>query len=430
MKLTVGAKFGIITLLAILLVTSAGIVVLYELQLLGKQIFVLANAAEASEEANQLTSEIAELRAGLRDAINQRNRDLVHQRAEGRMLAIKERAANVQRLLNQQGDTELNQVISPTVAILSDQVNSLITLAEAGDWGRAALQIQSDFVQIQEDLAGQLRLLNIDVAQKVGSLSQTVEETRQRAITHILIITVAALLILSLAMALLWRNLAVPIRRLTSSARALAQGDLRVRAQIAPRGDEIGTLAVAFDSMADRLQASHGELAEKITERTAALEIEREGLRQALADLQTSTAERDRLFLALQQLQNPVIPIIEGVIVAPIIGQLTSQRLEQLQMTLLEEAIITRARVVLLDVTGVPILDKQAAQALIETGSALRLLGAEAVLVGIRPEVAETIISAGIDLQQLAIAADLQHGIDRALRLLRRKIVALTPISA
>ncbi|GIV95667.1 MAG: hypothetical protein KatS3mg057_0324 [Herpetosiphonaceae bacterium] len=430
MKLTVGAKFGIITLLAILLVTSAGIVVLYELQLLGKQIFVLANAAEASEEANQLTSEIAELRAGLRDAINQRNRDLVHQRAEGRMLAIKERAANVQRLLNQQGDTELNQVISPTVAILSDQVNSLITLAEAGDWGRAALQIQSDFVQIQEDLAGQLRLLNIDVAQKVGSLSQTVEETRQRAITHILIITVAALLILSLAMALLWRNLAVPIRRLTSSARALAQGDLRVRAQIAPRGDEIGTLAVAFDSMADRLQASHGELAEKIAERTAALEIEREGLRQALADLQTSTAERDRLFLALQQLQNPVIPIIEGVIVAPIIGQLTSQRLEQLQMTLLEEAIITRARVVLLDVTGVPILDKQAAQALIETGSALRLLGAEAVLVGIRPEVAETIISAGIDLQQLAIAADLQHGIDRALRLLRRKIVALTPVSA
>jgi rsbT co-antagonist protein RsbR len=90
----------------------------------------------------------------------------------------------------------------------------------------------------------------------------------------------------------------------------------------------------------------------------------------------------------------------------------------------------TGACVTLLDITGVPVLDDQAASGLMQIGEALRLLGATAVLVGIRPEVAQSLVSLGVDSQHLVTTVDLQRGIDLALRMLRRQIVPLDAATA
>src|SRR5690606_17214230 len=89
---------------------------------------------------------------------------------------------------------------------------------------------------------------------------------------------------------------------------------------------------------------------------------------------------------ALQELSAPIIPIYSGMLVLPLIGTIDTQRATKIMETLLEGVAERNARVVLLDITGVPIVDTSVAHHLIQAARSVRLLGAEIVLVGIRPE--------------------------------------------
>lgn len=141
-------------------------------------------------------------------------------------------------------------------------------------------------------------------------------------------------------------------------------------------------------------------------------------------------AERERELLqsqvieaqqaALRELSTPLIPISEGVLVMPLIGSVDSNRAQQLIETLLEGVVEHHATILILDVTGLPVIDTQVAGVLLRVAQAVNLLGAEAILTGIGPEVAQTLISIGADLSAIRTPGTLQNGIAYAFNRLKR----------
>ena len=119
----------------------------------------------------------------------------------------------------------------------------------------------------------------------------------------------------------------------------------------------------------------------------------------------------------IRELATPIIPVHAGVLVMPLTGAIDSHRATQITEAMLEGISSQSASVVLLDVTGVPMVDTQVANYLIQAARSARLLGAVAILVGIRSEVAQTLVQLGVDISSIVTQANLQAGIAYALRL-------------
>jgi PAS domain S-box-containing protein len=111
----------------------------------------------------------------------------------------------------------------------------------------------------------------------------------------------------------------------------------------------------------------------------------------------------------------PVVQVWEGIVLVPLIGMLDSQRTQQLMERLLHRVTETSSPFAVLDITGVPAIDTQTAQHLIETISAVRLLGAEVILTGVRPVIAQTLVHLGIDLSNVLTRASLASGLRLAM---------------
>jgi len=124
---------------------------------------------------------------------------------------------------------------------------------------------------------------------------------------------------------------------------------------------------------------------------------------------------------ALRELSTPIIPIGEGVVAMPLIGNIDSARAQQVIETLLEGVGESRARTAILDITGVQVVDSQVADALLRAAQAVRLLGAEVIITGIRPEVAQTLVGLGLDLSGIKTLSTLQAGIAYALNSIARR---------
>ncbi|MBW3575778.1 MAG: STAS domain-containing protein [Actinobacteria bacterium] len=142
--------------------------------------------------------------------------------------------------------------------------------------------------------------------------------------------------------------------------------------------------------------------------------------------------ERDRTIRSqqreLEELSTPVLQLRDGLLITPIIGMLDSRRARQLTEQLLHAIRQRRARVVVLDVTGVAAVDSRVANHLIQTVDAARLMGATAIITGVSPEVAQTLVGLGVDVGNVITVADLQGGIDEADRLLGLRVVPVSEV--
>jgi len=118
------------------------------------------------------------------------------------------------------------------------------------------------------------------------------------------------------------------------------------------------------------------------------------------------------------ELSTPVIELWEGIVVVPLIGTLDSRRAQRLAEDLLDAIASTQSDLVLVDVTGVPTIDTQTARHLIETITAVRLLGADMILTGVRPAIAQTIVHLGLDLSNITTRSSLAAGLRVALGIL------------
>jgi PAS domain S-box-containing protein len=126
----------------------------------------------------------------------------------------------------------------------------------------------------------------------------------------------------------------------------------------------------------------------------------------------------------IMELSTPVMQVWQGVVVAPLIGSLDSARTQQFMERLLNRIVETNSPVALVDIMGVPTVDTQTAQHLIETISAVRLLGAQVVLTGVRPAIAQTLVHLGINLSDIITRSSLSAGLQVALDILQLQIVS------
>lgn len=129
--------------------------------------------------------------------------------------------------------------------------------------------------------------------------------------------------------------------------------------------------------------------------------------------------------MALQELSAPLIPVFENITVMPLVGTIDTERAKLIMENLLEGVIKHRAEVVLIDITGVPVVDTMVAHHIIQAADAVRLIGAQCILVGIRPEIAQTIVNLGIDLTKFPTKSSLKKGMETALNLTERQVVQL-----
>jgi rsbT co-antagonist protein RsbR len=209
-------------------------------------------------------------------------------------------------------------------------------------------------------------------------------------------------------------RLAVPLVNLMKTATRIAGGERDVQAPVeGPR--EVAGLATAFNSMTSQLRQTLESLEQRVADRTA-------DLQQALDEVETRAREQERLLEenrrqreTIREMSVPVLPVNDTTLVMPLVGAMDTERLRLLQDQALRAIERTRAKTLILDITGVPIVDSQVAQGLIGVVQAARLLGTEVLLVGIRPEVAQAIVTLGLSLSELRTHNDLRGALGRRL---------------
>src|SRR5574342_1423831 len=140
--------------------------------------------------------------------------------------------------------------------------------------------------------------------------------------------------------------------------------------------------------------------------------------------------ERERVIReqqeAIRELSTPVLQVRERLLILPMIGVVDAQRARQLTEQLLRGIRNNRAKVVVIDITGVAAMDVTVANHLVQTVEASRLLGAIVVVTGLSPEIAQTLVNIGVDLGKMNTVGDLQGGIEQAERLLGYKVMPMT----
>lgn len=151
----------------------------------------------------------------------------------------------------------------------------------------------------------------------------------------------------------------------------------------------------------------------------------------ALVTSESFQVSREQLISRQQQdvleLSTPVVKLWDGILALPIIGTLDSARTQVVMESLLGAVVQTNSRVAIIDITGVPTVDTLVAQHLLKTITAARLMGAECIISGIRPQIAQTIVHLGIDLSQVITKAKLSDAFSLALQKSGRAVVRITP---
>ncbi len=189
---------------------------------------------------------------------------------------------------------------------------------------------------------------------------------------------------------------------------------------------ETATFVFSFkEPLATHLRLAHAntdpiQLFEELWQVTLLLD------RLGLFTTEVHQATREELILQqrdeMLELSTPVIQLWDGVLALPIIGTLDSSRTQVVMEALLQQIDATRSPIAILDITGVPTVDTLTAQHLLKTVSAARLMGAECIISGIRPQIAQTIVHLGVDLGDVKTKASLADAFKLALKQLGQSI--------
>jgi rsbT co-antagonist protein RsbR len=131
----------------------------------------------------------------------------------------------------------------------------------------------------------------------------------------------------------------------------------------------------------------------------------------------------DSQLMTIESLSSPVIQVWQGILTMPLVGTIDTKRSMAITANLLDTIARQQAQCVIIDITGVPIVDTQVAQHIIQASQACRLLGCNVVLVGIGVEIAQTLVQLGVDLRSLVTLANLQAGIAWAFERLNLRVV-------
>lgn len=195
------------------------------------------------------------------------------------------------------------------------------------------------------------------------------------------------------------------LKSLLDVVQSVASGDFSVRVQIPEEEDEFTALSIELERMIDKLIEAN-----KVSE-------------ERMARLQAAVEEKERLLKTVGELSSPVIQVWENVLVMPLVGAIDSARAARIMEDLLTGITKYQAEIVIIDITGVPVVDTGVANHLIQTIKAASLLGAKCVVVGISGEVAQSLVSLGVDLSGVVTHSNLQAGIRYAMETMGLEVV-------
>lgn len=277
---------------------------------------------------------------------------------------------------------------------------------------------------IQRRLIEQLQL-------KIGSLTETIEKQGRdifgdKNLMSIEEITDASVEFLELLVVVL--QSAEPMQVQAPAFKALTQFISEIAQQIVVRGGDMEEFLRYIMFMQRLFLESIEERAELTFAETRALLMFLASLfnELMLSTFQTYLSEREETIRAqqdeLKQTSTPITSIWDGVLTLPIIGTLDSQRALVIMERLLTKIESERARAVVMDVTGVQTVDSQVAHHLIQMTRAVRLMGANAILTGIRPDIARALTSLNIELTDVTTRATLSDGLKEAFRLMNIEV--------
>jgi rsbT co-antagonist protein RsbR len=210
----------------------------------------------------------------------------------------------------------------------------------------------------------------------------------------------------------------------TGSVEALQAYAKNLSERIIPRGVEthevLGIVLLLRDVLARSLFETHQNDSELLNRVLDAYEPAAN--RIAVTVGVSFVQERERVIRdqqhSIRELSTPVLQVRERLLILPIIGVLDSQRARQLTEQLLSAIQTNRAKVVVIDITGVATIDETVANHLVQTVRASRLMGASAIITGLSSEIAQTLVDLGVELSMMNTVGDLQGGIEEAERLL------------
>jgi rsbT co-antagonist protein RsbR len=195
----------------------------------------------------------------------------------------------------------------------------------------------------------------------------------------------------------------------------------------------VGIVLLLRDVLARSLLLKYGEDVERFAQVLDAYESAAN--RIAITVSVSFVEERERTIRrqqeAIRELSTPVLQVRDRLLILPIIGVIDSHRAKQLTEQLLRSIRANRARVVVMDITGVPSVDSEVANHVVQTIEAARLMGASVIITGLSAGVAQTLVTIGVDLSKINAVGDLQSGIEEAERILGYKValVAAEPPS-
>lgn len=217
----------------------------------------------------------------------------------------------------------------------------------------------------------------------------------------------------------------------TGSLEALAASARELSERIVPRGVEthevVGIVLLLRDVLARSLFAKYGH---NEMELNRILDIYEPAANRIANTVAVGfVRERERIIRqqqeAIRELSTPVLPVRERLLILPIIGIIDPPRARQLTEQLLQGIRKNRAKVVVMDLTGVPSVDATVANHLVQTVEAARLVGADVIVTGLSSELAQCLVTVGVDLARIFTVGDLRGGIEEAERLLGYTVVAL-----
>ena len=193
------------------------------------------------------------------------------------------------------------------------------------------------------------------------------------------------------------RTVINPVDRLIQTSKKYAAGELTAEIEV-DSSDEVGTLALAFQDMASELGKTLSGLEQRVAERTVELET-------ALSELEVA-----------MDMAAPVAQVWDGILLLPLVGMLDPERIRGIMDTMLSRIAETEALVLIVDISGIPVVDKDVASHLITITRATRMMGCESIISGISPAIAEIIVELGIDIGMMETATTMQKALSSALR--------------
>lgn len=382
----------------------------------GFALWQLTTISRTADDLANLALPAVETAADIQDTIVAYR--LAQSRLVGQAVALRDPAelraqeTRMTQLLAKLETLDPNPVILAALADFGSQWSAFTQRVEAELMGATIVQVRLE--ALQEDYDALLRSSAM-LRQAARTQANTAREEvvaaydAARAVT-IALLTVAVMFsaVVGFSMAL---DLADDLRSLITATERITAGDLHHPVTVIA-DDEIGRLADAFRHMIAALTAKEAEVEAQqaqLIARTAEIE-------QAYGELQLSMQAREALSATVRALATPLIPIQAGVLIAPMVGIFDAERIGVFTKTLLTEVERTHTHTVIVDVTGMALIDHLVANQLLQAAEAVRLLGARTILVGIRPEIAQSLTSLGVNLAGLITRADLQSGVAYALR--------------